>query len=137
MLPDEQIHNDNFIYMKERILEMLFDYTIDIYRVPVLNTRLLTVEYLANLRDVKQGNTYKKTLDPIVEELLLSLKDDPVIKCIFTTDEKDYIVKRISDKNTVTDGIIYLNNRIGNGVYYTQLCKILKKTILQTKEKRD
>lgn len=136
MLLDEQIHNDNFIYMRERILEMLFDYTIDIYRVPVLNTRLLTVEYLANLRDVEQGNTYEKTLGPIVEELLLSLKDDPVIKCIFTTDEKDYIVKRISDKNTVTDGIIYLNNRIGNGVYYTQLRKILKKTILQTKEKK-
>lgn len=135
MLPDEQIPNDNFIYMKERIREMLFDYTIDIYRVPVLNTRLLTIEYLANLRDVKKENTYKK-LDPIVEELLLSLKDDPVIKCIFTTDEKDYIVKRISDENTVTDGIIYLNNRIGNRVYYTQLCNILKKTILQTKEKK-
>lgn len=136
MSHDEQIYNDNFIYMKERIREMLFDYTIDIYRVPVLNTRLLTIEYLANLRDVKQGNTYKKMLDSIVEELLLSIKNDPVIKCIFTTDEKDYIVKRISDKDTVTDGIIYLNNRIGNGEYYTQLCKILKKTILQTKEKK-
>lgn len=128
-------YNDNFIYLKDRITEMLFDYTIDIYRVPISNTRILTIEYLANHQDVKNGDTYEEKLKPIIEELRMSFKEDPVIESIFTSDERAYIVKKISDKKTSFKGVVYLKNKLACGIYFKQLCACLRKTILDPNAK--
>lgn len=127
--------NDNFIFLKDRITEMLFDYTIDIYRAPISNTKILTIEYLANLQDVKNGDTHKGKLNAIIEELRMSFKEDPVIESIFTSDERAYIVKKISNEKTSSKGVMYLKNRLGCGVYFKQLCSCLEKTILDPSKK--
>lgn len=54
---------------------MLFDYTIDIYRAPLLNTRILIEEYLALEKDARNGKIPEKRLD-LSEELLFSYKND-------------------------------------------------------------
>lgn len=39
------IKNDGILYFAQRLEEMLFNYTIDLYRMPLLNTHGLADEY--------------------------------------------------------------------------------------------
>lgn len=89
--------NDSLVFFRDRIYEMLFDYTIDIYRAPLLNTRILIEEYLALEKDARNGKIPEKRLDPVQEELLFfiqerrSNKKDSGSRRALVFDEKDGI----------------------------------------------
>ena len=67
---------DGLLFFSQRLDEMLFSYTIDLYRVPVLNTHLLLREYISVYRDRAINDKYLKQ---IYEELRDSLNSDVVI----------------------------------------------------------
>lgn len=45
---------DGVLYFAQRLEEMLFNYTIDLFRMPLLNTHGLTKEYCVVAQKVKK-----------------------------------------------------------------------------------
>lgn len=66
------------LLMAQVIEESLFDYTLDTYRLPALNTHYRVIELLTAISHVQSGALSEKSLRAIVEELAFSLKNDPV-----------------------------------------------------------
>lgn len=135
---DEIKMNDNFIYMIERLREMLFDYSIDIYRVPLLCTPLLVREYIETEKEIRRsGRVPFSRLDPIKEELLNSFDNDEIIKCILLHEERMHIRRMLdsSDSLRVLEGCRYLRGKIPLSNYYNSLVEELKNVISSPKEK--
>ena len=50
---DSAFENDGVLYFAQRLEEMLFDYSIDLYRMPLLNTHGLIYEYFKIAKQVR------------------------------------------------------------------------------------
>lgn len=132
--------NDNagLLFFVQRMYEMLFHYTIDIFRVPLLNTRLLSREFLKTCEEVRAGILKFESTNPILDELKSSLHQDPVVKELIPTQEKVFIEKKLSDRDSknVFGGVQYLYNRMNNRAYYAATKDLLIKTASMPKEKK-
>lgn len=130
--------NTGLLFFVQRMYEMLFHYTIDIFRIPLLNTRQLSREYLYSCEEVKAGVLKPESIIPIVDELKLSLHQDPVVKGLLSIQEKEFIEKKLSDRNSnnISGGVQYLYNRLSNRAYYTTARNLLIKAVLTPKEKK-
>lgn len=73
---------DGLLLFAQLVEEMLFDYTIDSYKAPVLNSHSLCNELQIALIEVDDGFVKKKAIEPIMDELLWNLKNDLVAKNI-------------------------------------------------------
>ena len=78
---------DGLLYFAQRLDEMLFNFSIDLYKAPVLNTHSLLVEYISIYNNTEIDNKY---LSVVLEELNDALAKDPVINKYWG---KDNIVK--------------------------------------------
>ena len=79
---DEDEELNGLLLFAQLIDEMLFDYTIDTYKPPVLNTHSLCEELLDAIDEVKEGFLKEKSIEPIKEELVWSLQNDPAAKSV-------------------------------------------------------
>ena len=57
---------DGLLYFAQRLDEMLFNFSIDLYKAPVLNTHSLLVEYISIYNNTEIDNKY---LSVVLEEL--------------------------------------------------------------------
>ncbi|NJD76516.1 MAG: hypothetical protein FIB08_05390 [Candidatus Methanoperedens sp.] len=73
---------DGLLLFAQLIDEMLFDYTIDSYKPPVLNTHSLCEELLSAIDEVREGFLKEKSIESIKEELIWSLENDYAAKRI-------------------------------------------------------
>lgn len=124
------------LFFAQLIDELLFDYTIDTYKVPALNSNSICYELLHAIYEVESGYLEQGAIAPILEELQYSLQKDPVIKEILGRHYEEYIISlNTRDPFPATKTKIeYLKNRIEKE--YFQTCKtLLKKTISGQKEK--
>jgi len=71
---------DGLLLFAQLVDEMLFDYTIDSYKAPVLNSHSLCDELQLAMIEEDNGFVKKKAIEPIMDELLWNLKNDPVAK---------------------------------------------------------
>src|SRR5690349_10571610 len=62
----------------QRVEEMLFDYTLDTYKAPVLNTHYRCVELIDAIAAVRNRELKPQALDSIAHELADSLNSDDV-----------------------------------------------------------
>lgn len=132
--------NEGLLFFTQRMHEMLFHYTIDIFKAPLLNTRLLAKELLETWEDVKANSDSPQDnkIFPILEELKTSFCEDSVLKSIFSAQERDFVRKKIDDSNETNrlQGIQYLYNRLSYRVYYNAARDLLLETVPLAKEKR-
>jgi hypothetical protein len=77
---DEEL--DGLLFLALTIDEMTSIFTIDSYRAPVFNSHTLCEEYFTVDYEVGEGFLHEKSLKPIIEELIWSLKEDPVAQSI-------------------------------------------------------
>ena len=49
---------DGLLYFGQRLDEMLFDFSIDLYKAPVLNTHFLLTEYISVYKNAEIDNKY-------------------------------------------------------------------------------
>ena len=77
---------EGLLFFAQLVDELLFDYTIDTYKIPALNTRLLAHELYSSLIEHEDNTLRYGALEPIVKELKNRLKKDPAVKEIL----KDY-----------------------------------------------
>lgn len=64
------------LFVAQRIEEALFDYTLDTYKAPSLNTHSRCIELSRAIGDVRARVLLEKNLIPIVEELAWSVSND-------------------------------------------------------------
>ena len=77
---------EGLLFFAQLVDELLFDYTIDTYKMPALNTRLLAHELYSALIEHEDSTLRYGAIEPIVNELRDRLKKDPVVREIL----KDY-----------------------------------------------
>lgn len=68
------------LMVAQRVEESLFDYSVDTYKTPALNTRTRCLELIQSIDHVKSGHLSEKSLKSIVEELSWSIDQDPAAR---------------------------------------------------------
>lgn len=64
------------LFFVQRMDELLFYYSMDTYKTPTLNIKLLLREYLETVDSIKEGLVKDKNEPPIFEEIVWSLNTD-------------------------------------------------------------
>ena len=67
---------EGLLLVAQRIQECLFDYTLDSYKAPTLNTHTRCLELQHAIKEVAANTFSNKNLKPLVEELAQSIKND-------------------------------------------------------------
>lgn len=126
------------LFFAQTLTEALFDYTLDTYKPQALNTRLLCVEALQTIDQIKIGLIKKPNIDSIIEELLWSLQNDFTAKELIGSKYDEIInninTNRNNDKK-LKDFILYLYHFLDNKKYLKALENTLRSIIPQHKEK--
>ncbi|WMJ23348.1 hypothetical protein RBG61_01415 [Paludicola sp. MB14-C6] len=140
-LPKNKIidfQNDGILYFAQRLEEMLFDYSIDLYRMPLLNTHSLMQEYCGMANKVNAGEVTDFQRNIIFDELIESFKNDIVIKECWGLDNIDRVCKSFgSSSQQIKDHTIsYLYSTLNNHRYYSWCVKTIKKYSSQPKQKK-
>lgn len=65
---------DGVLYFAQRLEEMLFNYTIDLFRMPLLNTHGLTKEYCVVAQKVKKQEIREYQRAVVFDEFIESFK---------------------------------------------------------------
>lgn len=129
---------DGVLYFAQRLEEMLFNYTIDLFRMPLLNTHGLTNEYCTVAKKVKKQEIreYQKTI--VFEEFVSSFKNDIVLKECWGKNNIDRIIKSFgsSSDQEKYDTVAYLNATFDNAKYYSWCVETIKKYSKLPKEKK-
>lgn len=135
---DGDYQYDNILYFAQRLEEMLFDYSIDLYRMPLLNTHGLLHEYCNVSKKVDNDGVNKSQLEQVYNELLHSLTSDIVLKECWGKDNIDKIVKSLGScsQSDIYKTISYLIATLGNRKYYRWCIKTIKKYVSMPKEKK-
>lgn len=101
------------LFFAQRLEEMLFDYTMDTYKAPALNSYLLCREALTLIYLIETNLIDKNNLSHVLEELKYTIGRDRVAKSLMDFDIDSYIEhiepKHINIKKTKTRLKILLN----------------------------
>lgn len=76
---EKSFEYDGLLYFAQRLEEMLFHYSIDLYKAPILNTNQLIKEYIETNQKVEQGKVKEWYLDTILDEFKNSFQNDIVL----------------------------------------------------------
>ena len=88
---------EGLLFFAQRADELLFDYTLDTYKPAALNSSFLCQEALALIGDIEKELIDKKNLTPVLEELLWSIKGDPVAKSLLDLPRHTYVLDHNSE----------------------------------------
>lgn len=131
--------NDGVLFFAQRLEEMLFDYSIDLYRMPLLNIHGLAEEYCDVANKVNSGEVKEYQRDIIFDELIESLKNDIVLKECWSYENIEKVIKTFgsSSQQEKYNTISYISATLSNGRYYDWCVKTIIKYTNQPKQKRN
>lgn len=110
------------LFFSQVVEEALFDYSIDNFKLPALNSYRLTQELIQTLDLVKMGTINPGAISPIQQEIEHSYKNDPVVQKILGQGVS-VIAKEIRKADLVEDDALlrYLFSELG--AQYFDVCK--------------
>ncbi len=107
----------NLLFFSELVNELLFDYSIPSNRIATLNSHYLCLDALSAIKGIENAGVPEGTLKPIVAELYLSLKKDPVFDQS-TNNPLKYFVKYDNERFRISTKTTELNyNELKNAVF--------------------
>ncbi|WP_418124027.1 hypothetical protein ACNFU2_05275 [Chryseobacterium sp. PTM-20240506] len=122
-------NQQGLLFFAQILNESLFDYTLDTYKPKALNIRLLCIETITTIDDVKEGLIKKPNIEHVVDELLWSLNSDFLAKKILNN-QLNEIIKEINlKKNSLSELrqiIILLYHYFDNHKYLNEIKSTLK-----------
>ncbi len=130
-------NNDGLLYFVQRTIEMLFHYSNDSHKVPIMNTHLLVHEYFDVHRGIKSGSIKSdKYLDIVFEEFVLAFSKDCVLKSILNNEEHEYFIKRFGGmgKEEKYKTLEYIDGLM-NDTYFTKCKELLNIAVVEKKKK--
>jgi hypothetical protein len=81
------------VFFAQRLDELLFDYTLDSYKPSALNASSLSIEALAVISGIEKGEIEAANLDPVLDELEWSIRQDSVSKSLLDVEVEQYVLK--------------------------------------------
>lgn len=124
------------LFFAQRMDELSFIYTLDSYKPPCLTPSTLTEEALSALSDIENGTLDAQNLNPIIDELQWSIKQDIVSNGISPL-PLEKIFNQITEKpySEAKTRLQILNNHIRSEKYLTECLKSLSKSIAENRKK--
>lgn len=128
---------EGLLLFAQVVEESLFDYTIDSFRPPALNTFYRCVELMHALGQVRRASLHPNTLAPMVEELTVSLDEDAAARALLTSHRevlKQQLQTSVSRPEELETMVNFLRARL-RAEYRKSLEARLKELIKDSKEK--
>ena len=109
----------NILFFAQLIEELLFNYSIDIYKVPVCDAKVLCRELLQILEEADVSGFDETDFRPVLEELIQEIQKDPIVEEVAPALREDLVVRLsgISDWNTLTPLLQQLQNFFGDALH--------------------
>lgn len=126
---------DGILYFFQRLEEMLFHYTIDIFIAPVHNTNTLLEEYISVQQDTAKKGVGIYNLEQIRDELVFSIIHDKVLQAKLGNETIELLAKQIKNNNSSV--IAYLNRKISKGEYLEWCISYLKEHVVNHSHKEE
>lgn len=134
---DNKTELDCLLFFAYLIDEMSFNYTIDTFKAPALNSKSLCFECLATIDNISSQIISKGAFKSIIEELAWSLDHDLVVKRIIPEINLKRYISRLSPSNSINEiksivQILLLNI---DEVYFSEQKELLSELIKTNREK--
>jgi hypothetical protein len=128
---------DCMLFFALRIRELVFDYTLDTFKYPALNSTASCKEALDLIRDIEKENITSKALEPVIQELQWKIRKDLVVKSILGEDLKYYLnFGDIYNLKEIKIKLELLYNKIEPIRYCRIAEKLMGELIVGNKEKK-
>ncbi|OCH05002.1 hypothetical protein [Aliivibrio fischeri] len=115
----------SLFFFAQRLDEIFFDYTLDTYKPPALNSIFLCREAIKLISDIEDELIDAANLSHVLDELEWSLSLDPIVKQMLTAPTNYFILRGESVKLSDTKVRLEVLERTLNPLYYLDICETL------------
>jgi len=121
---------ENILFFAQLIEELLFNFSLEHFKVPTLNTHTLSEELLIVLNQVESGLLEPETLVPIGAELKARIARDPVLESLLGG-EKSSVISRLEDiaSGQFKNAVQSLNRLLAEGYLRTTQTLLREKIV--------
>lgn len=125
------------LFFVQRMDELLFHYSMDTYKTPTLNIKLLLREYLETIDSIKEGLLKDKNELPIFEEIVWSLKGDIAAQKVIGINKiREFLKNNGSYDSDMKRKVCQLFlDKLSNHRYLEEIETELKSAILEDRKK--
>jgi len=124
------------LYFAQRLDELLFDYTLDTYKPAALNAPSLCVEAIEVITEIQKGSIEASNLEPILEELVWSVRSDPVAKKLLSAGIDYYTLNNEKTPLALTKlRLEVLSRTINSDRYLKELVAQLERDVVANKKR--
>lgn len=126
------------LFFVQRMDELLFHYTMDTYKAPTLNIKLLLQEYLDTIEQIKKGILKDKNEIPIFEEIVWCLESDKIAQKVIGISKSEEFLKNNGsyDKDTKRKICQLFLDKLTGRTYLEEIEKELRNTIVNDLKKQ-
>lgn len=126
---------EGLLLFAQSVDEMLFDYSIDSYKPPALNSHTLCWEFM-HLIDINKTINFS-TVKPIIDELKNSLSTD-IVAIDILADRHDYLCKLLASADDIhkTEHVINLISMHFDEVYIEKTKSMLINSVKNPQKKK-
>jgi len=127
----------NLLFFAQKMDELFFDYTLDTYKPPALNSIFLCKEAIELIKDIEIDVIDSANLDHVLDELEWSLSLDPVAKLLLNAPIKKFILRGESVKVSDTKLRLEVLSKVLDPVEYLDICELLLIDYIDGGSKKD
>jgi hypothetical protein len=128
---------EGLLLFAQRLDELLFDFTLDTYKPPALNSSFLCVEALQLITEIEAETIEKANLKHVLDELEWSLRQDEVAKELIDLEIHDYVLRGENDSlGNVKVRLELLFNCINPPRYLNKTYELIFDAITKNEKKR-
>ena len=126
------------LFFVQRMDELLFHYTMDTYKAPTLNIKLLLQEYLDTIEQIKKGILKDKNEIPIFEEIVWCLESDKIAQKVIGISKSEEFLKNNGsyDKDTKRKICQLFLDKLTGRTYLEEIEKELRNAIVNDLKKQ-
>jgi hypothetical protein len=128
---------EGLLLFAQRIAESLFDYTLDSYKAPALNTHTRCRELLDAVSDIRKNGTPKDAIIPLYQELAWSIRVDSAAQALLGTHALHFSTEntwRTLSLNELDVHVAQIRSAL-QGRYTQEIIRQLRELIPVAKEK--
>ncbi|WP_052266616.1 hypothetical protein [Pseudomonas fluorescens] len=126
----------NLFFLAQRLDELFFDYTLDTYKPPALNSIYLCREAISLIDDIENDVIDNANLQYVLDELEWSLNSDPVAKKMLNAPVGKFLLIGENTKLTDTKVRLEVLERTLNPYRYLKECEVALHSELENGSKK-
>ncbi len=127
----------NLLFFAQKMDELFFDYTLDTYKPPALNSIFLCREAIELIKDIEIDVIDSANLEHVLDELEWSLSLDPVAKILLNAPIKKFILRGESVKVSDTKLRLEVLSKVLDPLEYLEICELLLIDYIEGGSKKD